>query len=303
MVIGFGVVEAAHHALDAAPAHVLPLANQLDGFVAVLLHVAAIQFDRAAAHVERAAPRVAYTISPDFRVGVAAANEGVVARDAVGFAVAAGVDVDTQDLAQVGAQILPVASCHVVADAPVVGVTTVAQRNVQLAVRAKTDPVAVVVELRPRVRHDAPRRTRVGGVLVLGRDRVFLDHIAVVVQQHLPQVGLEVERRAVGDVELAVFLELRVEGDAQQSAFVEVVKQRLEFGADVEEGAGLELAVFQDLDAAVLFDDEHPVVARRLHHRKRRVHRAHHLLKFDLRLRQRRSAGQGQTCHCRKGRK
>ena len=61
----------------------------------------------------------------------------------------ARVDVDAQDLAQVGRQVLAVADGHVVADAPVVGITAVTGRHVQHAVRAEADPVAVVVELRP----------------------------------------------------------------------------------------------------------------------------------------------------------
>ena len=140
MVVGLDIVEAVR-GLHLAPAAVLALGDDVDLLVAVLLDVAAEQLVLAA-HVEGAAPRVAVPVGPDPRVGVGVAGERIVLGDRA-------VGVDAQDLAVRAGQILAVALGHVVADAPVVGVAAVTGRDVELAVRPETDPMAVVVELRP----------------------------------------------------------------------------------------------------------------------------------------------------------
>ena len=149
------------------------------------------------------------------------ADERIVGRDGVVVAVLGLVDVDPQDLAVQIEQILAVAVEHVVADAPVVGVAAVAGRDVEIAVRAKADPVAVVIELRPVDRGDDSLAERIGSVRIIFGHRIFGDHVGVRPPQLLAGIATPVEVGAVGDVELPIVRVVGVERQAEQPALVE----------------------------------------------------------------------------------
>src|SRR5690606_29003593 len=68
------------------------LSNNADLLIRVLLNISADQLV-VAAHVERTAPRIAQTISPDFGQRIITANEGIIGWDGV-----VAVDVDSQNL-------------------------------------------------------------------------------------------------------------------------------------------------------------------------------------------------------------
>ncbi len=84
----------------------------------------------------------------------------------------------------------------------------------------------------------------------------------------LAQVALEVQVRGVGHVEAAVVAEVRMEGEAQQAALVEVLPQLRNVVAQVEEGLGDQFAVPDDPHAAELLEYEHAVVALGWYHRQ-----------------------------------
>ena len=171
------------------------------------------------------------------------------------------------------------------ADAPVVGVAAVAGRDVEHAVLAEADPVAVVVELRPVDRGDDLAGLGIGGVRIFGRDFVLGDDVGVVPPELLGQIALEIEMRGVGDVKAAVLPEAGMEGEAEQPALVEVLPELRDQVPDVEEGLRLKLAVPDDAHAPELLDHEGPVVALRLDHRQRRVEPRDEGLELDRHVR------------------
>ena len=176
---------------------------------------------------------------------------------------------------------LPVSG--VVADAPVVGVAAVAHRDIQHAVRAEIDPVAVMVELRPMDRRDDALVVRVGDVRIVLGDPHLGDHVGVRVPQMLGDAGAAEQRRAVGDVEQAVVLEVRMEGHAEQALFVEELPLLDDLVLDVQEILVLQLAVGpQDLDRADLLDDEAALAAVR---RREQLHRMRQARGYGLQLR------------------
>src|SRR5262249_18147272 len=118
--VGVGLLEVeALVAFHATPTHVVALGNDVDLFPRVLLHVTA-HHPPVTAHVKRATPWVAHTVSPDLRLGIAAPHERIVGGNAVGL-----VDVKAQDLAVNAVQVLAIAGHDVVANAPVIGVAAV----------------------------------------------------------------------------------------------------------------------------------------------------------------------------------
>ena len=156
------------------------------------------------------------------------------------------------------------------ANAPVVGVTAITGSNVEHFVRAKADPVTVVVELGPTDRSQTTCRRYVRHVFIAFGHGVLFDHVAVVVPKHLAQIRLVVQVGRVSHIELAIALEIGVESQTQQATLVKVCHQWNDFATDVEECSS-DLTVFKNLDTAVLLSDEQAVIAWRLHHGKRCV--------------------------------
>ena len=82
-------------------------------------------------------------------------------------------------------QILTVAFRDIVPDAPVVGISAIAGRDIQHLVGTKADPVPVMVKLRPVNFGNNAARISIGHVGILCRDRIFFDGIGVVPPEHL----------------------------------------------------------------------------------------------------------------------
>ena len=128
----------------------------------------------------------------------------------------------------------------------------VALADVELAVGPEGDHAAVVVVVGLRDVHQ-----HLGGLRrLLGRERVR----ALRIDGEADDERSAVERqRGVVDEEVAVLLELRMEGDRPQAlldeAGLHVGAERVDVG-EVEERLGVGLAAFHDLDAADALDDE-----------------------------------------------
>src|SRR5262249_15810739 len=88
------------------PAVVAALDHQVDLVVEVLAHVPGPQPARLA--VEGDAPRIPHPVGPDLRRSTFGAHKGVVPGNAVRLVPGAAIDVDPQDLAQEGLQVLAV---------------------------------------------------------------------------------------------------------------------------------------------------------------------------------------------------
>ena len=127
--------------------------------------------------------------------------------------------------------------------------------------------MAVVIELRPVDRRDLAHAAPVRDVGIVRGDRVLLDHVGVRPPEVLGQIALPVGRLAVGDVELAVAGEVRVEREPEQALLVELRPLRGDPVGEIEERIFQDLAVrAQNPDQAALLGDEAAIVACRLHH-------------------------------------
>jgi hypothetical protein len=156
----------------------------------------------------------------------------------VGGDVVVLVDVEPQHLGVLRLQILTVTGGDVVADAPVVGVATVAGRQIELAVRTELHPVAVVIELRPVQRVNDLLDARIGLVEIVLRHRHLGHDVGVGPPQLAIQRCVAAQRLRTSDVELAVGPVVRMERNAEQSLLVEERLEVDELRLDVQERLG-----------------------------------------------------------------
>jgi hypothetical protein len=91
--------------------------------------------------IETEPPRIAQTVRPDFGPGALLLDEWVVLGDAVRKVVRRRVDINPQDRAKQGAQVLTVPF-------GIATGATVAETDVQVAVRSKEEQTAVVIGVR-----------------------------------------------------------------------------------------------------------------------------------------------------------
>src|SRR5271170_568545 len=216
--------------------------------------------------VEVDLPRIAHAIGPDFRARNHAnlgelqftdpkqrhqprgcsRSEGIILRYEVTDRIVRRIDVDAQNLAHRGVE--PLAGVEWIA-LP----TAVALSDIQITVRPKLHPAAVVIVIGLRHVHD-----RFGGFVDLvggydvrgfGIDRHAHDH----------RCAIERQRRIV-QVDVAVLLELWMEGDRPESLLDEtglhVIPKRIDRG-QVDKRRIQDLAVFpNNLDLADTLDDE-----------------------------------------------
>ena len=102
------------------------------------------------------------------------------------------------------------------ADAPVIGVAAITGGDVEHAVRAETDPVAIVIELRPVDRRDDPLAVDDRLVRIVGRNGELGHGVGVRPPETLAEIALRVQMTAIGDIELAIVGEVRMERHAEQ---------------------------------------------------------------------------------------
>jgi hypothetical protein len=227
-------------ALAAVPAVVAAAGRpghlEVDLLVEILSDVSDVEI--AGLAVEAEAPGVAQTVGPDLvRAGAGGGRgEGIGGRDGVG---SAAVDVDAQELAEQGVDVLPVLE-------GIAAAAAVAGADVQIAVRPELEIAAVVIGL-ARVR-DRQQDETAGAVrdVGIGGDVVPGDLDGAVA---LPRVVDEEE--AVGRV-------VRMEGQPQEPALATAAGAGRADGGGVEEGGGQDLGAVPDPDLAGLLHDEQP---------------------------------------------
>jgi spermidine/putrescine transport system substrate-binding protein len=237
-------------ALALVPAVVAAAPDDVDLLVTSLADVGGDEWAGAGA-VEGQAPGVADAPGVDFGTGAGFSDERVVGGDGVGLAVGAAVDVEAEDLAEERGEVLGVAGGGAV-EALIVGVAAVADAEVEEAVGAEGEAAAVVVEVGlVDLEEEAFRGGVDAGVVGGGGELADVAGMIPVGGAGGAAVG------AVVDVETAVFGEFRVEGEAEESAFVEALVEFRQLGAEIEEGVGAAGAAgFEDVDEADLVDDQ-----------------------------------------------
>jgi len=272
-VIGDGSVGAdeIEVAFLVAPAVVLAFLDAIDFLNAVLADVG----NEELVAVETESERIAKSGRVDFRHR-AALREWIVGGDAV-FPVGGvrAVDVDSQDLAEDSGVVLGVAderivAVVVVATAVVIGAASVAQRDVQIAIRPEREHSAVVVGLRlvdaeDRVARCGINPVRVVGVNQPGGDDALVIHRLTRVQGNrvvsgtghgLAGVGENASVPRTGRVD-----KVRVERQPQQASLVVAGVEAHELAAQVKKRVILQRAILEEPNLAGLVQDEQPAAA------------------------------------------
>ena len=194
--------------------------------------------------VEVETPGIPETVGPDLGPDPASlARERVVGRHRVAALRVERRDVDAEDAPQQGRPVLPV-------PVGVVRASPIAEADVQVPVRPENEMAPVVVAVRLRDDQDLSLAGSVGPVRVAGVDRE-------------PRYdGAPGVRGRVVDVEVAVRLVRRVEGQPEQPLLVAPVADPF---PDVHERADLRgvRPVFEEDDLARLQHHEQPVVGLR----------------------------------------
>ena len=163
-------------------------------------------------------------------------DEWVVGWDRVGEVAGCPVDVDAQDLAEQGAQILAILA---------VPAASVTQPDVEVSIlRPKEEQPTIVVRRRLVDKHDRLGARRVSAIRIRGRHLVSRDDgIAIAI--------------GVVDEKIAIVRVVGMEGDAEQPALPATAD---EFG-DVQEWLGHDLTIANDADPSRLLDDEEAAAA------------------------------------------
>lgn len=180
--------------------------------------------------VEAELPRVAQPVVPDLRQRAGLPREGIARRHRES---GSAVDVDAQELAEPHAKVLRVV-------VRIAAATTVADADVQKAVRPERHVAAVVVGQRMRHREHLPPASRIGNVCIRGAAQE-LGH-------HDRAVGLA----RVVHVEPAVRAIARMKRKPEEPALA----SRQDLRGYVQERRGEYRAILDDLDDAGLLGDE-----------------------------------------------
>ena len=188
--------------------------------------------------VEGEAPRIAQSPGPHFRRKRSISENGIVRRDTVG-AIVGIVNVDAQDGPQQRRAILT--GAH-----RVVGPATIANADIQIAVRAEGHVPAVVIGVGLA---DSQYHARIGAISTVG--------IIIADAEFSHARGVVGRRGGVVHIEQAVLGKIGMEGQPQQAA-LRITAEYVLAGdiAQVNERRAEALAVAYDVDAPALLDDE-----------------------------------------------
>src|SRR5215216_1694888 len=186
--------------------------------------------------IETKAPGVAQSKRPDLGARPRLVGVGVVGRDCVPEVVGHLVDVDAQDLAEQGPQILAILA---------VPATPVTQPDVEISIlRPKEEQTTVVVRRRLVDEQDGFGARRVSAVRICARHPVSGDDGAAVA------IG-------VVDENVSIVRVVGMEGDAEQPALPATADEV----GDVQERLGHEPTIANDADAPRLLDDKEAAAA------------------------------------------
>src|SRR5215212_529826 len=186
--------------------------------------------------IETKAPGVAQSKRPDLGARSLLVDVGVVGRDCVPEVVGHQIDVDAQDLAEQGAQILAILA---------VPATPVTQPDVEISIlRPIEEQTTVVVSRRLVDEQDGFGTRRVSAVPIRARHPVSGDDGAAVA------IG-------VVDENVAIVRVVGMEGDAEQPAFPATADEV----GDVQERLGHDPTIANDVDPSRLLDDEKAAAA------------------------------------------
>ena len=232
-------------AFHGVPAVVAPLHDQVDLLPGVLADIG--RPEPSGGRIEGDLPGVPQPGGVDLAAGPRAIHERVVGRDGIAAARLAAIDVDPQDLAEQHVEPLAVAE-------GIVAAATVTEAHVEQAVGPEGDRTAVVVpEGLFEGQYDLGAR-RVGPVGIVLRDPKPR-HVL-----HPLRARRGVAPHAHADEELAVLLEPRVEGEAEQALLVPF-RPRRRAGAEIEEQLRLRRPRADHVDHAALIGHEQPPCA------------------------------------------
>lgn len=232
------------------PAVVTAFADDIDLFESALADIGGEELAGATA-VEGNAPGVADTPGVDFGACGGFADQGIVGGDAVGAFGGGLVDVDAEDFAEEGGEVLSVAGGAAV-EALVVGIAAIADGDVEEAIGAEGDAAAVMIEVGLI---DLEEEAFGGWVDVaeVGGDDELADVAGVV---PIRGAGGAAESAVVRE-DAAVFGEAGVEGESEEPTFIETLVQSGEPGADVKEGVWATGSIgLDDMNEADLVTDE-----------------------------------------------
>src|ERR1044072_1774525 len=196
--------------------------------------------------VKRDAPGVAQAIGPYVRAYAVAANKGIVFRHRVWIA----VYVYPYDLTQQGVEVLSITDSAVLISTA----ATIAQGNVEVAVRAEHHVAAIVVGLWLLYLHHYSFRGRICQVGISGGNSEFGNSAFMI-------AAFCIRRHAVVHIKFPVLFELRMKGDAQQAAFIVGGVDLYHFSAYIQEGLGYQFSMLNDPYFSFFLADELAVAA------------------------------------------
>ena len=187
-----------------------------------------------ASAVKRNPPCIAHAVGKDFGPAFFPVGERIVRRNRIGVSL---VHVDAQNFSQQDSCVLAI-SLRRMAAPFIVGIAAVAHGDIKKSVRADGEAARVVVEIRLVDLEQHPFRGRVHPGAVILQHFEF-GHAHRIVPVNRPPFS---QRRAVSQVSLPVFLEIPVQREAEQTAFIEALvelrqpaahikKRLLRFGA------------------------------------------------------------------------